>query len=32
MRFVNVRRAAGLPEPELLSLEPQLELDLEGSR
>jgi ribonuclease HII len=32
MRFVNVRRAAGLPEQELLSLEPQLELDLEGSR
>ncbi|MDQ6641935.1 MAG: ribonuclease HII, partial [Actinomycetota bacterium] len=28
-RFVNVRRAAGLPEvPELFSLEPQLELDL----
>ena len=29
-RFVNVRRAAGLPEsPETISLEPQLELDLE---
>ena len=29
MRFVNVRRAAGLPEvPETISLEPQLELDL----
>ncbi|MDQ6687354.1 MAG: ribonuclease HII [Actinomycetota bacterium] len=29
MRFVNVRRAAGLPdEPEMISLEPQLELDL----
>ena len=28
-RFVNVRRAAGLPEyPETISLEPQLELDL----
>lgn len=36
MRFVNVRRAAGLPEPEDLrepiSLEPQLELDMEGMR
>ncbi len=37
MRFVNVRRAAGLPEPELfsgrLSLEPQLELfdDVDGT-
>lgn len=30
MRFVNVRRAAGLPEDEPLSLEPQLELDMEG--
>ncbi|MEP6813913.1 MAG: hypothetical protein ABI873_00005, partial [Marmoricola sp.] len=31
MRFVNVRRAAGLPElPETISLEPQLELDLAG--
>jgi ribonuclease HII len=30
MRFVNVRRAAGLPEmPETISLEPQLELDLD---
>jgi hypothetical protein len=29
MRFVNVRRAAGLPElAETISLEPQLELDL----
>jgi ribonuclease HII len=29
MRFVNVRRAAGLPEvPETIRLEPQLELDL----
>lgn len=28
MRFVNVRRAAGLVEEEPLSLEPQLELDL----
>ena len=33
MRFINVRRAAGLPDaPETISLEPQLELDLEGSR
>ena len=36
MRFVNVRRAAGLPEPddlrEPISLEPQLELDMEGMR
>jgi ribonuclease HII len=30
MRFVNVRRAAGLPvTPETISLEPQLELDLD---
>ncbi len=30
MRFVNVRRAAGLPaEPDLISLEPPLELDLQ---
>lgn len=29
MRFVNVRRAAGLPEHDLISLEPQLELDLQ---
>jgi hypothetical protein len=30
MRFVNVRRAAGLPaEPETISLEPQLLLDLD---
>jgi ribonuclease HII len=31
MRFVNVRRAAGLPEPEVMafSLEPQLELDMD---
>lgn len=28
MRFVNVRRAAGLPDDEPISLEPQLELDL----
>ncbi|HNM97428.1 MAG TPA: ribonuclease HII [Marmoricola sp.] len=26
MRFINVRRAAGLPEPEPISLEPQLDL------
>jgi ribonuclease HII len=32
MRFVNVRRAAGLPEePETICLEPQLAFDLEGS-
>lgn len=30
MRFVNVRRAAGLPEEQPISLEPQLELDMEG--
>lgn len=29
MRFVNVRRAAGLVDEEPLSLEPQLEIDLE---
>jgi ribonuclease HII len=28
MRFVNVRRAAGLPEPEPLTLEPELPLSL----
>jgi ribonuclease HII len=29
-RFINVRRAAGLPEaPETISLEPQLQLDLD---
>ncbi|RNL65130.1 ribonuclease HII [Nocardioides marmoriginsengisoli] len=32
MRFVNVRRAAGLVDDVPLSLEPQLELDLEESR
>lgn len=36
MRFVNVRRAAGLPEAEYVSLphslEPQLEFDMEGLR
>jgi ribonuclease HII len=33
MRFINVRRAAGLPgELETISVEPQLELDLAGGR
>jgi ribonuclease HII len=30
MRFVNVRRAAGILDEEPMSLEPQLELDMEG--
>jgi ribonuclease HII len=32
MRFVNVRRAAGILDEEPISLEPQLELDLVGGR
>ncbi|WP_310962865.1 ribonuclease HII [Nocardioides terrisoli] len=32
MRFVNVRRAAGIPDDVPLSLEHQLELDMEGLR
>src|SRR3954453_14184648 len=32
MRFVNVRRAAGIVDGEPISLEPQLELDLLGGR
>ena len=32
MRFVNVRRAAGISDEVPISLEPQLELDMEGLR
>jgi ribonuclease HII len=32
MRFVNVRRAAGIVDDEPISLEPQLEIDLVDSR
>jgi len=32
MRFVNVRRAAGICDEVPISLEPQLELDMEGIR